>query len=385
MNTVCEMDQCAGCMACIDICPKNAIKIVDSLKSYNAVIDESKCINCHACHQVCQNNILPECKNPAQWKQGWAENKKIREKCSSGGLATAIASSFIEHGGIVWGCVFRNGEFKFESAEKICELEKFVGSKYVKSNPAGVYKSIKSLLKTGKKNLFIGLPCQVAALKRYVGKNLEDKLYTIDLICHGTPSPHVLEIFLNQYNQSLKDLTDIRFRSKAKFMLYGNYKGIITNGVSDKYSIAFLNSLTYTENCYNCKYAQEKRVSDLTLGDSWGTALSIQEQKNGVSLILCQTSKGVEMLNSSDIHLEDVDIKNAVENNHQLKHPSIKPKGRTDFFSNLNKISFNKLVFKNFPRLCLKQDLKEFLIKIRIIRGGILNYEIYTVNNIKRK
>ena len=85
MNTVCEMDQCAGCMACIDICPKNAIKIVDSLKSYNAVIDESKCINCHACHQVCQNNILPECKNPVQWKQGWAEKKKIREKCSSGG------------------------------------------------------------------------------------------------------------------------------------------------------------------------------------------------------------------------------------------------------------------------------------------------------------
>ena len=195
MNTVCEMDQCAGCMACIDICQKNAIKIVDSLKSYNAVIDESKCINCHACHQVCQNNILPECKKPVQWKQGWAENKKIREKCSSGGLATAIASSFIEHGGIVWGCVFRNGEFKFESAEKTCELEKFVGSKYVKSNPAGVYKSIKNLLKTGKKNLFIGLPCQVAALKRYVGKNLEDKLYTIDLICHGTPSPHVLEIF----------------------------------------------------------------------------------------------------------------------------------------------------------------------------------------------
>lgn len=88
--------------------------------------------------------------------------------------------------------------------------------------------------------LFIALPCQVAALKKFVGEKLGENLYTIDLICHGTPSPKLLDKFLNQYNFELDALQDIQFRVKAKFMVYGDYKGIITNGVSDKYSNCFL-------------------------------------------------------------------------------------------------------------------------------------------------
>lgn len=368
MKTVCEINRCSGCMACIDICPREAISIVDNLKSYNAVIDESKCVNCNACHKVCQNNNPVECNEPIQWSQGWAVNENLRKRSSSGGLATAIAFSFVQNGGIVWGCTFRNGEFRFESAEQIIELEKFVGSKYVKSNPSGAYKQIKNALKNGKKALFIGLPCQVSALKNFVGKTLGKNLYTIDLICHGTPSPQILEIFLKQYNQSLANLNDIKFRIKAKFMLYGDYKGIITNGVTDKFSIAFLNSLTYTENCYSCQYAQKRRVSDLSLGDSWGSELPIQEQKKGVSLILCQTSKGIELLEKTELHLESVDSEKAIQNNHQLKQPSIAPKGREKFFSDIGKKKFNLLVFEAFPKQCLKQNIKQFLIKTKIIK-----------------
>lgn len=376
MKTVCNIDQCAGCMACIDICPKQAIDIVDNLKSYNAIINEKKCINCNACHKVCQNNNSVEYQTPIQWSQGWAKNEELRKKCSSGGLATEIASSFIENGGVVWGCTFRNGEFRFESAKYINELKKFTGSKYVKSNPSGSYKEIKKILENGEKVLFIGLPCQVSALKKYIGENLCKNLYTIDLICHGTPSPKILDVFLKQYNYSLEKLKDIKFRVKAKFMVMGDYKGIITQGVSDKYSIAFLNSLTYTENCYSCRYAQEKRVSDLTLGDSWGNKLPMQEQKKGVSLILCQNSKGLELLEKAKLHIESVDRENAIKNNHQLESPSIAPRGRKKFFDNIERKKFNLLVFKNFPKQCIRQDIKQVLIKTKII-GGILNYEIY--------
>lgn len=45
MITVCEKGKCTGCMECIDICPKGAIQVVDSMIEYNAIIDLEKCIN----------------------------------------------------------------------------------------------------------------------------------------------------------------------------------------------------------------------------------------------------------------------------------------------------------------------------------------------------
>ena len=370
MKTVCQLNQCAGCMACVDICPKEAITIDDNLVAYNAVIDENKCIGCNACHKVCQSNNPAKQLSPIKWYQGWAEVSDVRKHSSSGGMATAISQAFIESGGVVCSCTFYDGEFIFEFAEKIEDLNKFAGSKYVKSNPRGIYKSVKEYLKRGRDVLFIGLPCQVSALKNFVGAQYEDGLFTADLICHGTPSPKLLEMFLNQYGHTLTELRDIQFRVKAKFMVYGDYKGIITNGVSDKYSIAFLNSLTYTENCYSCQYACKDRVSDLTLGDSWGSELPMDEQKKGVSLILCQTEKGDRLLHMANIHLENVDIEKAIANNHQLAHPSVMPKRRNEFYKGLRNHKFNSLVFWQFPKQCLRQDIKRLLIKMHMVRGG---------------
>lgn len=370
MKTVCKLNQCAGCMACVDICPKEAIHIEDSLSAYNAVIDADKCIDCNVCHKICQQNNPAPFKKPIAWYQGWAVNPNVRKSCSSGGLATAISEAFVNAGGVVCSCVFQNGEFIFELVEKQDELYKFVGSKYVKSNPAGIYKKVKEYAANGRKVLFIGLPCQVSALKKIVGEQYEERVFTVDLICHGTPSPKMLEIFLDQYGYSLSNLQDIQFRVKAKFMVLGDHKGVITDGVSDKYSIAFLNSLTYTENCYSCQYARIERVSDLTLGDSWGSELPLDEQKKGISLILRQNEKGGQLLQMAQIHLEAVNLDRAIKNNHQLSHPSVKPQSRDKFYKMLNKRRFNDLIFRIFPKQCLRQDVKQVLIRARIIKGG---------------
>ena len=369
MKTVCDLNQCAGCMACVDICPKGAITIEDNLTAYNAVISENKCIDCNACHKVCQSNYPAKLLSPIKWYQGWAEVPDVRKHGSSGGIAIAVSQAFIKSGGIVCSCTFHKGEFIFEFAERLEELKKFAGSKYVKSNPRDIYKKIKKCLKNGYKILFIGLPCQISSLKNYIDPQYKDNLYTVDLICHGTPAPKLLEMFLNQYGHTLAGLRDIRFRVKAKFMVYGDYKGIVTNGVSDKYSIAFLNSLTYTENCYSCQYACKERVADLTLGDSWGSELPMNEQKKGISLVLCQTEKGNQLLQMADIHLENVDIEKAIMNNHQLSHPSVMPKVRNEFYKRLRNHKFNSLVFWYFPKQCLRQDIKQLLIKMRIICG----------------
>lgn len=333
MMTVCEKDQCAGCMACLEICSQNAIRIEDSIKSYNAVIDEKHCINCNACRNVCQVNNNADMRKPIMWKQGWASDAGLRKNCSSGGAAAAIAGSFVANGGILCSCCFSHGEFVFDFEDDIDKLARFSGSKYVKSNPKGIYRKLKQLLQSGKSVLFIGLPCQVAAVKRFVGKRFEKDLYTIDLICHGSPSPKLLERFLAEKGYNIREISNIEFRSKPGPALKEGKKRLEPAGVQDLYTYAFLTCMDYTDNCYCCKYARLERVSDISIGDSWGSSLK-EEEKKGLSLLLCQTEKGLALLEQSEMALADVDLERAIESNHQLEHPS-RPASKRDKFIRL--------------------------------------------------
>lgn len=367
MPTVCKKDKCAGCMACVDICPKNAVKIVDTLSEYNAVIDDEKCVNCGACHKVCQENNTPELKKPFFWKEGWAEDECVRAQSSSGGAAVEIEKAFVRDGGIVFSCELKDGRFGFSFAENESEIGKFTGSKYVKSNPLGVYKNIRKLLNSGKKVLFLGLPCQAAAVRNFTSDN--KNLYTVDLICHGTPSPNVLESFLTDYKTDLKSVKELTFRTNNKFCLKEKNKTFPVPTVTDTYTRTFLDSVTYTENCYSCRYAVSKRVSDITLGDSWGSELPQEIQNKGVSLVLCQSEKGKELVESADLKLYDVNFERAVEFNHQLRHPSVKAPEREAFFDGLKKgKSFKKVIRKTFPVQYLKNTIKTILYKTHIKR-----------------
>lgn len=377
MKTVCEKNSCTGCMACVDVCPVGAVKIEDDLDAYRTVICEELCINCNECLRVCQKNNPATLSSPLEWYQGWANDVDVRKDSSSGGAAAEIARAFVAEGGIVCSCVFEDGFFHFKLVDSVADLKQFRGSKYVKSNPSGVYKSVKSELEKGKKVLFIGLPCQIAALKSYIGirENLQKMLYTVDLICHGTPSGQLLEIFLGQYGYSLKELKEIQFRRKRRFQIYKDGKEIVTAGASDRYMIAFLNSLIYTENCYHCEYARKERAADITVGDSWGSELPEEEKKKGISLLLCQNVKGKELLKNADLHLEEVEIQKAVESNQQLKAPSEMPKSRSFFFKEIKKgTAFNYLVWRCFPRKCFRQKVKALLIRLKLFGGGIKRY-----------
>lgn len=371
MDIVCESNVCAGCMACVDICPVGAIKFKDTLESYNAEINTDNCIHCNLCKNVCQHNRAPEKIKPIGWKQGWADDETIRMKSSSGGVASTIMRTFVENGGVVFACCFMDGEFRFDMAQNLSELKKFAGSKYVKSNPSGIYKRVKECLKNGRKALFIGLPCQVAACKNYIGEKNRQGLYTIDLICHGTPSPQLLEELLNDYGTSLKQVEEINFRYKSNFVVDTDRRYLATKGTCDRYTLGFLRALFYTDNCYSCKYAGFERISDITLGDSWGSDLLQEDSKKGISLVLWQTEKGKELLDISNLHLVDVDIEKAISNNGQLREPSMPHESRKKFFDRIvSGKPFNKAVFVSMPYLCTKQLLKAVLIKLHLINGG---------------
>ena len=378
MKSVCLLNKCTGCGACIDICPKEAISLKDDLESLNAVIDENACIHCGMCEKVCQQVNPVELCEPVSWFQGWNNDEEERARSSSGGLAYALAKQILNEKGYVASCVFTDGEFRYALIDSLKELESIQGSKYVKSNPSGIFKPIKDVIKTGKDVLFIGLPCHIAGLKSYIGKDY-DNLITVDLICHGSPSQNLLELFLNQYNVSLKDISKVSFRQKTKYRLHGTTNaGDASREISfteptirDKYTISFLKGLTYTENCYECQFAKKQRVSDLTIGDSWGSELDSASKKKGVSLILCQTKKGHDLLVRSGVELRGVDLDNAISSNHQLREPFPEPKERSLFFKYLKaKYSFNRAVAKCYPKLCLKTDIKNILCKLGLYNTG---------------
>lgn len=203
MKTVCDANKCNGCMACLAVCPRKCITIRDDIYNYNAVIDQTACINCNACERVCPNLSVQQKVKPYKWEQGWSYSD-ARRNAASGGIASEIIRAFISSGGYVASCLFRNGEFVFDITNDLDTAKCFAGSKYVKSNPEGIYERIKDRLKSHKV-LFIGLPCQVAALKNYI--KAQDNLYTIDLICHGTPSPRVLSYYLKEHGIANIDIT----------------------------------------------------------------------------------------------------------------------------------------------------------------------------------
>lgn len=364
MRTVCELNQCTGCMACMEICPVNAISIRDSIRFYNACIDMEKCINCNCCHSVCPVDTPSKLTAPSLWKQGWASDPMIRESAASGGIASAIELSFVEQGGIVYSCLFQDGKFRFGKAEDPVKVRQFTGSKYVKSSPEGIYKDIRRLLNNGRKVLFVGLPCQAAAVRNFT--HCHENLYTIDLICHGTPSSRLLDMFLHDRGFTLKEICHISFRKKNRFWLAADGKAVAAEGVWDAYTMTFCEGVSYTEACYSCRYAQPNRVSDLTLGDSWGSELPVEEQRSGISLLLCQSRKGDELMQMAKLHLEEVSLEKAVSCNHQLRHPSLRHKKRNAFLNEIEQNgNFQKSAWKCFPIKLLKKSLKAFFLKLR--------------------
>ncbi len=367
MRLVCQEKQCAGCMACVDSCPVNAIAVVDYVNYYNAEIDENKCIHCNLCHRICQKNNVPEKKDPIYWAQGWSNDTCVRNRSSSGGFAYEIMKAFLKIGGCVCSCRFDNGAFTFAFTEKEDEIKLFSGSKYVKSNPKGIYRAIKEKLKNGEKVLFLGLPCQVASLINCVGVNSD--LYTVDLICHGTPSPKVLEAFLNSNNVELRNVNNISFRSDGRgYSVSTDGSFFSVPGIRDYYSLLFMQCSIFTDNCYNCEYASTKRISDITIGDAWGSELPAEMRRGGVSLALCQTEKGKELLELSNVTRLDIDLKLAQDNNPQLVEPASRSLKSDELLEGVNNgAEYNKLIRRIYPDRYYKDLAKKILKKMKLL------------------
>lgn len=359
---ICKKEDCTGCFACYNICPKNAINMKEDEYGYiYPEIDKYKCINCNLCKKVCPSVKLIKLFKSQKALAMWNNDNNIRKTSTSGGIATTLYKFILKKNGIIYGCSNSvEDKFPFVRIDKIQDLHKVQGSKYVHAYINDTYRKVKEDLEEKKDVMFIGTPCQVAGLKNFLQKEYRN-LYTADIICHGVPSQKLLKDEILYKLGKIKN-AKVTFRENGNFCIRVYESGnLVLDEMQDKnfYFLGFMKSLFYRENCYTCRYANSNRVGDLTLGDFWGIGKANsenkyeKEEKNGISVCLVNTEKGEKLIDNikGECYLEERSISEAIDGNAQLRSPAIKNK-EYDKFKKLYVVSGYKVARKK----CLKKD-----------------------------
>lgn len=368
MHTVCEINQCIACQNCIESCHAGCISLViDTFGEFsNAIIDKNLCTNCGLCKVFCSQHQNVKLYAVQQCVIAHANDNEVRKSTASGGIATLLSKVFVSQGGYVCGAIFdRNLQaVRHIITNQDSGIDGMKGSKYVKSEMAGISLEIKSILNNGHRLLFIGTPCQVASIRILFGNN--PNIYYVDLVCHGTPFSVLLDRYFSC--NKINNVNTLHFRSKHSFGLYVNGSKVTPQNIFDTYMIAFLEGLDYAEACYSCKYATQNRIGDITLGDYYGKNISESLFKEGISLVTVNTEMGKQLfeLLENSITQHAVDFEDAVDTNPCLSAPTRSHPNRNQFFRALNNnATFDKAVSKSLWWSVAKQKIKCFLLQLK--------------------
>lgn len=335
---------CSGCEACANICPKNAIKMTRDAEGFAyPKINPDLCIKCGRCDATCPALNFKAKKVdafPPTFAAIYPDDKILRHS-SSGGAFTALSEIILRDGGIVFGAGFdKNWRVVHTSAKTLDELENLRGSKYTQSKIGGVYRQVKDALKD-KKVLFSGTPCQCAGLKHFLGGDNEN-LLTVEIICHGTPSPALWENYIDMLGYA-HEIKHVNFRSKRKGwgsnfeVNYSDRGYYISQNGKNLYGKLFLNSLSERPSCQSCKFKIPNGQADLTLGDAWGIKDFAPEMfdNRGVSVVFIHTAKGKAFFEQSNLKTQQIPFVDAIKKNPHVISPTLADSRREKFFADL--------------------------------------------------
>lgn len=362
MTEICSKNICTGCGACLNICPKQCIHMVQDVEGFLfPEINLQKCNSCDACKQVCPalstQQALPPNRSPKIYAC-WNHNDTTRFQSASGGVFSALANNILNRHGVVYGAAFdENAYLKHIGIENTNELGRLRSSKYIQSDTGTVYSDVKQYLKQRRPVLFSGTPCQVAALRAYVGN--DDNLFTCDLLCHGVPSPGLFAKYVNFLEKRFgSKLSTINFRHKRTGWetpnTVANFRDSqkhVLKGLCNLYLRGFQLAISLRRSCYQCAYTSIVRYGDVSLGD-FSKIGEIQpfkhSVKQGISLVLTNTEKGETMLKScsEDLYIEQRSLAEARHSQFRLSKPARKPSTRELFFADYQRLEYEELAKK---------------------------------------
>lgn len=322
---------CCGCTACASICPKKAIAMqADSLGFLYPNIDETLCTNCGLCTSKCafHTNYLTTGRKVEPDIYGCRhQDKNEVMRSQSGGAAWALTCAFLKQEGVVYGVVCDSvTHVVHKRAVSIEECQAMRGSKYVQSDMRGIFPQVKADLKAGRRVLFTGTACQVAGLLAYLPEKLHERLTTVDIVCHGVPSPAVWESYVKYVEEKLSGhVVAANFRNKK----YGWHSSYNTFQFQDgrevmltHFSQLFYSHCISRPSCSTCPFTNYHRVSDITVADFWGWEKHHSEwnDNHGVSLMLVNTEKGDQLRTSTELCFIESNIEESIQP--QLQAPA---------------------------------------------------------------
>lgn len=380
---------CCGCSACVQKCPKTCIRMKPDEEGFlYPSIDQTVCVDCGLCENVCpvinkREEIVPVITLAVK-----NINEEIRLKSSSGGVFSALAIKVLKDGGLVFGAKFNEKwEVVHDCIEEIDDLHLFQGSKYVQSAIGETFSQAKSFLRKGKIVLFSGTPCQIAGLKNFLGEEYLN-LLTVEVVCHGTPSPMIWSDYLHYLivNQkikgarSLSDISSISFRSKVTGWKNSSFEIRTAMGNSFRETFntnifmkGFLNNLYLRPSCYCCPARKGRSGADISLADFWGVSnlhKGIDDDK-GIGLVFANSSSGIDYLESIAPTLSSIEsvYDVAVKYNPCIVTNVEEPLSREDFFNDYKekKIYAIKSVCKDMEPSILKRCINVIKAILRTV------------------
>lgn len=345
-----QAEQCCGCTACEKICGHKAISMKENSKGFlEPVIDLDKCVNCGLCHKVCP--LYHEVAvSEAGFRQNYYAAKRNddeqRRQSQSGGAFAALAEEILNRNGSVYGVVLNEKlDAVYDRIVSRKKLKKLKGSKYVQASVGSTYLQAKSDLENGKWVLFSGTPCHIHGLKCFLERQRADteKLVTVDLICHGVPSPKIYREYKQFFSEmhGKRQVTGFNFRDKR----FGWHGHVVTVTVGRKQFVNndfvrfFYSHFALRDSCYVCHYTSLNRQGDITIGDCWGIEKFASEfdDAKGCSLVLINTSKGQELWNSIGKEFEVIKPEREEILQPNLQHPTEAPEQMGLFWEDYKK------------------------------------------------
>ena len=382
---------CCGCNACGDICGKNAISFkTDNEGFWYPEVDKEKCVDCGLCEKVCP------IQHPANHVERYAEptvfaaytkDEAIRLDSTSGGIHSMLAMKMYEKHAYVGGAVYNPdhtvSQIVDDNPERLHEIR---SSKYLQSNAEGVYKEIRSLLKEGENVFFCGCPCQIHALYNFLGKEYEN-LVTCDFICRGVNSPKVFLKYMEMLERQFgAKATEIKFKNKKwgwhNFSLRVNFengKEYCKDRYHDLFFIGYLQAGNFTRpSCYECHFKGFPQKADITLADFWGIEKldKNMDQDKGTSLVMVNSAKGQALFDSikDKVEWRQFTLSDARRGNPAMESSLAPSKPNRDaFFVDLEKLPFEKVAEKYFPKPSSNRRLKQILKTVAIFGRQIIN------------
>jgi coenzyme F420-reducing hydrogenase beta subunit len=163
MINIQNKQDCCGCSACVQRCPKQCISLYEDEEGLlYPKVNLDTCIDCGLCEKVCPVLHQAEERAPLEVFAAKNPNEQIRMESSSGGVFTQLAEQTIEAGGVVFGVKWNE---HFEAVHAYTDtkegLAAFRGSKYVQSHVGDTFKQAEQFLKQGRQVLFSGLPVRL--------------------------------------------------------------------------------------------------------------------------------------------------------------------------------------------------------------------------------